>query len=145
MGGLGSIGVSLVPALPGGELGELQRRVLDSVARSVDRAPRTASRPCDPEQAECVADGLRVLLASLPTITGPRAATAAPAGLLDTGALLGQAGEVLDGVAEAARRAAIAFAVVGDEVAADIADSLMTVALALRMLVEIGRRTLRPR
>ena len=137
-------GGTLLPALPGGELGELQRRVLESVARAMDRGAPAPGAGCDLRQAECVAEGLRILLAALPTVTGSRVgpATATPVGTPDVGALLAQADEALDRLAEAAQRAGIAFAVVGHEVAADIADSLMTVALALRMLVEIGRRAL---
>ena len=138
------MGGTLVPALPGGELGELQRRVLESVARASAPDAGAPGRGCDPRQTECVADGLRILLASLPTVTGSPAgpAVAPTVGPLDVASLLARVGEALDRVAEAARRAEIAFAVVGHELAADIADSLMTVALTLRMLVEIGRRAL---
>jgi len=54
-------------------------------------------------------------------------------------AALAQSGDLVAAVGEASRRAAAGLAACGHEPAADVADVLMTVALALRILAELER------
>ena len=131
-----------------GLLADLQLRALEAVAGRWEASALASSAVVAPGDVETTAAALRVLLAALPW-TVPDAAPApdpapdAPIAVDELERLLVCTGEALDVVGEAARRAALAFAVVGHEIAAETADSLMTVALALHMLVELEGRALR--
>lgn len=111
----------------GPDLRDLQRRVLGAVARTVDR--RSVPTAWPPDAVATLATGLSDLLGARP-----------PGTTADPAVLLVRAAEALEDLAEAARRVGVACAGTGHEGAADTADAVMTVALALRMLVEAARR-----
>jgi hypothetical protein len=135
------------------DLRRMQFRALDAVARRGLGTPSLLPCPLAGAPDESALRGLLAGLAAL------RAAV--PAGLAEDDALAGtgaadrpvevtgrrsvarealaQSGDLVAAVGEASRRAAAGLAACGHEPAADVADVLMTVALALRILAEFER------
>jgi hypothetical protein len=131
-------GQSAWEALPG--------RALEVLARACGPRPALGPRPgrtAEPptvESIERLAAGVTALAAALghpaPLPTGTR-----PDDATDE---LRRAVELLAGLGEAARRVAACAGVAGQEPAAEVADSVMCVALTLRILAELVLRTVPP-
>lgn len=136
------------------DLGELQVRVLGAVATRWTGVPGTVAGALVRTDAQALGDlaaGLAALLAAVgPSAAGPGglpATVPGPGGVPEAGAvqarwMLGCAAEALALVAEVARRVSASVCAVGAGAAADYADGVMTVAVALRMLVELERDAL---
>jgi hypothetical protein len=67
-----------------------------------------------------------------------------PGDAADVAVHLRAAADLLGGLGEAARRVACSAGAIGQEPAADTADTVMCVALILRLLAELGLRTVPP-
>ena len=130
-------GQSAWEALPG--------RALEVLARACGPRPGPGGRPgraAEPATVESVqrlAAGVTALAAALGHPAPGH--TARPDDATDE---LRRAVELLAGLGEAARRVAASAGVVGQEPAAEVADSVMCVALTLRILAELVLRTVPP-
>ena len=130
--------------LPGENTWEaLPARALEGLARACGarRGGRPGRAPELPtaESVEQLAAGVRALAAAIDPAAP--AGTAAPP---DATAELRRAVVLLAELGEAARRVAASAGAVGQEPAAEAADSVMCVALTLRILAELVLRTVPP-
>jgi hypothetical protein len=94
--------------------------------------------PPTPESAERLALGVNALSDALGRAGVPSDEAGDPTVLLRTAA------DLLTGLGEAARRVACSAGAVGQEPAAEAADGVMCVALILRILAELGLRSVPP-
>ncbi len=128
-------GPSAWEALPG--------RALEVLARAcgprpgAGRRPGRAAEPPTVESVERLAAGVTTLAAALGR-PAPHPVGTKPDDAPDE---LRRAVELLAELGEAARRVAASAGVVGQEPAAEVADSVMCVALTLRILAELVLRT----
>jgi hypothetical protein len=131
-------GVGSWDALPGRALEVLARA---SGARAgLGGRPGRATEPPPVESVERLTAGATTLAAAL-----GRGAPARPGtDPLDAADELRRVVELLASLGEAARRVAAAAGAVGQEPAAEVADSVMCVALTLRILAELVLRTVPP-
>lgn len=133
-------------ALPGRALEVLAQ------ARGARPGPGRATEPPTVESLEVLTTGVATLAAALgradpgPTTPDRRRRPGTWPGTSRTGANgeLRRAVELLAELGEAARRVAASAGVVGQEPAAEVADSVMCVALTLRILAELVLRTVPP-
>jgi hypothetical protein len=131
--------------LPGESTWEaLPARALEVLARACARRgsgarPARAPEPPTTESVERLAAGVTTLAAALDP-----AAAAASATAPDASGELRRAVALLGDLAEAARRVAASAGAVGQEPAAEAADSVMCVASTLRILAELVLRTVPP-
>ena len=132
--------------LPGENTWEaLPARALEGLARACGARrgpggrPGRAPEPPTVESVEQLAAGVRALAAAIDP-AAPAGAAAAP----DATAELRRAVVLLAELGEAARRVAASAGAVGQEPAAEAADSVMCVALTLRILAELVLRTVPP-
>ena len=136
-------GESSWDALPGRALEVLA--LACRARRAPGGRPGRAPEPPTVDSVERLAAGVATLTAALgpagPHATVPgRPGTAAPDAAVELRRVVGLLAEL----GEAARRVAAAAGVVGQEPAAEVADSVMCVALTLRILAELVLRTVPP-
>ena len=131
---------------PGNSWEALPGRALEVLARACGARPSLGGRPgrtAEPptvESVERLTAGVTTLAAALGRTAPVRSGTA-PA---DAGVELRRAVELLAELGEAARRVAASAGAVGQEPAAEVADSVMCVALTLRILAELVLRSVPP-
>lgn len=123
-------------ALPGRALEVLAGACDTRRGRGGRAAPGT--EPPTPESVERLAHGVAALSDAL----GRAGVPSDEAG--DAAVQLRTATELLSGLGEAARRVACSAGAVGQEPAAEAADGVMCVALILRILAELGLRSVQP-
>jgi hypothetical protein len=140
----------------GGSWEALPGRALEVLACACGARPTLAGRPgraAEPptvESVERLAAGVTTLAGALDRTASNRTASnrTAPArpgtAPADASVELRRAVELLAELGEAARRVAASAGVVGQEPAAEVADSVMCVALTLRILAELVLRTVPP-
>ena len=131
-------GVSSWEALPGRALEVLARAC--GARAGLGGRPGRAPEPPTVESVERLTAGVTTLAVALGRVAPARSA-AVP---LDAADELRRVVELLAELGEAARRVAAAAGAVGQEPAAEVADSVMCVALTLRILAELVLRTVPP-
>jgi hypothetical protein len=131
-------GVTSWEALPGRALEVLARAC--GARAGLGGRPGRAPEPPTVESVERLIAGATTLAAAL----GRTASARSGAVPLDPPGELRRVVELLAELGEAARRVAAAAGAVGQEPAAEVADSVMCVALTLRILAELVLRTVPP-
>lgn len=126
----------------GGSWEALPGRALEVLARACSARPGLGSRATRDvptvESVERLVAGVGTLAEAL----GRPVVRPGDAG--EVAVHLRAAADLLGGLGEAARRVACSAGAVGQEPAADTADTVMCVALILRLLAELGLRTVPP-
>jgi hypothetical protein len=116
-----------------------------TLAAALDRTASDRTAPTGPAPVITAPTGPAPVITAptrtAPVITVPARVGTAPA---DASVELRRAVELLAELGEAARRVAATAGVVGQEPAAEVADSVMCVALTLRILAELVLRTVPP-